>query len=92
MSLSEFDASVNEFVMVVRHREIPSGGLFEAVLAQADQLLGEFEGKDHLPKSVVRTLLDLTSLVLIHLVDSPDEAKLMDMYLEINELLMLRIP
>jgi len=78
--------------MPVRHREAPSDAQFEELKRALSIVLGDYEKDSHLPKQVVRALLDLVGLMLLHAPDNPDEARVIDMYVQLDELLMQAIP
>ena len=92
MILNSFLSSVTAVSLAVRGRRLPTQLEFERLLEAMEHQLSLYADTEAIPKDVVRGLLDLVSMMLMHAPDNEDESRLIEMYVEIDELAMRLIP
>ena len=86
------DLAVSDFLMPIRHRKAPDEKAFQVLMSALTTELGTSSESAEIPKRLARRLLDLVGLMLIHAADNPDEGRVIDLYVEIDEMLMAEMP
>lgn len=92
MSSERFNSIVSDVTLAVRHRKLPSELEFATLIEETERELSMCVNSASVPKEIVRGLLDVVSMILLHAPDNENEQRLIEMYVDLDELLMRLIP